>query len=96
MALLSLATGTHALCMDCRGSGQHGQCDRCNGRGVTCPTCRGMRFVIQRPKRRHDEHMRWGDDSEHSQFGLTACPDCRTAQDEAVCIKRYIALSDER
>ena len=78
--------------MDCLGVGHtsFGPCSRCNGKGATCPKCRGMRFVRSRQRGRQP----W-------EAEVIRCPTCTEGNNvnelaEIKAIKAYIALADER
>ena len=55
LAQKTLITGDRAICRECMGRGRKGgregwpfaKCAACQGKGVVCPACRGMRFVRQ-------------------------------------------------
>ena len=90
LAIESLRVGDAAICMDCIGVGHTswGICGRCNGKGCTCPKCRGMRFVRSRQR----GHQPW--ESE-----VIRCPTCTEGNNvnemaETKAIKAYIALAD--
>ena len=89
LARESRRVGDAAICIDCAGTGRHfGPCDRCNGKGVTCPKCRGMRFVRMRTR----GHQQW-------ETEVIRCPVCMEGNNvneiaEVRAIRAYIALAD--
>ena len=89
LARESRRVGDAAICIDCAGTGRHyGPCDRGNGKGVTCPKCRGMRFVRMRTR----GHQPW-------ETEVIRCPTCMEGNNvneiaEVRAIRAYIALAD--
>lgn len=97
LARRTLATGDKAICLDCRGTGDHGRCRACNGKGAVCPSCHGMRFFHLR--KRTDPGYTAGIWDGNAQQDLVRCMTCcegnQVNEDlEVRAIRAYIARSD--
>jgi DnaJ-class molecular chaperone len=99
LAIETLVTGDRAICSECMGRGRKGgrdgwpfsKCAACQGKGVVCPSCRGMRFIRQ---------MKPGAQAEW-QTEATRCDKCCEGNQvndiiEMREIQRYIAVGKRR